>query len=184
MKPRLALVAIALVVDAVSDPWVGIWSDRIRTRWGRRHPFMYAAILPFAAAYYFILIDPGDITETGALWHFGGKDFNRTISTAAVHEGILYVADLSGFFYALDQKTGEHLWTHDTFAAIWGSGIVVDDKIYLGDEDGDVVILETGREEKVIGEFNMGSAVYTTPAFHDGVMYVATRSELFAIRAE
>ncbi len=28
-------MAIALVVDAVSDPLVGIWSDRARTRWGR-----------------------------------------------------------------------------------------------------------------------------------------------------
>ena len=39
-------MAIALAVDAVSDPLVGIWSDRARTRWGRRHPFMYAALVP------------------------------------------------------------------------------------------------------------------------------------------
>jgi Na+/melibiose symporter-like transporter len=58
-------MAVALVIDAVSDPWVGIWSDRVRTRWGRRHPFMYAAIIPFALSYYFILLDPGDISETG-----------------------------------------------------------------------------------------------------------------------
>ena len=57
-------MAIALVVDAISDPLVGVWSDRVRTRWGRRHPFMYVAILPFAAAYYFVLRDPGDLTET------------------------------------------------------------------------------------------------------------------------
>jgi Na+/melibiose symporter-like transporter len=57
-------MAIALVVDAVSDPWVGIWSDRVRTRWGRRHPFMYAAIVPFAVSYYFILRDPGDISDS------------------------------------------------------------------------------------------------------------------------
>jgi Na+/melibiose symporter-like transporter len=56
-------MAVALVVDAVSDPWVGIWSDRVRTRWGRRHPFMYSAIVPFALAYYFLLRDPGDISE-------------------------------------------------------------------------------------------------------------------------
>jgi Na+/melibiose symporter-like transporter len=56
-------MALALVVDAVSDPWVGIWSDRVRSRWGRRHPFMYAAIIPFALSYYFILSDPGDISE-------------------------------------------------------------------------------------------------------------------------
>ena len=32
--------AIASVVAAVSDPLVGLLSDRVRTRWGRRHPFM------------------------------------------------------------------------------------------------------------------------------------------------
>jgi len=58
-------MAIATVVDAITDPLVGIWSDRVRTRWGRRHPFMYAAIIPFAVSYYFILHDPGDISDTG-----------------------------------------------------------------------------------------------------------------------
>ena len=48
-------LAIALVFDAISDPLVGIWSDRLRSRWGRRHPFMYVAAIPFALSYYFIL---------------------------------------------------------------------------------------------------------------------------------
>jgi GPH family glycoside/pentoside/hexuronide:cation symporter len=49
-------MAIALVFDAVSDPLIGIWSDRTNSRLGRRHPFMYFSIIPFALAYYFILI--------------------------------------------------------------------------------------------------------------------------------
>jgi len=55
-------MAIALVVDAISDPIVGIWSDRVRSRWGRRHPFIYAAIIPFALSYYFILQNPGSVS--------------------------------------------------------------------------------------------------------------------------
>ena len=55
-------MAIALFVDAISDPVVGIWSDRVRSRWGRRHPFIYAAIIPFALSYYFILQNPGSIS--------------------------------------------------------------------------------------------------------------------------
>ncbi|MDX1383319.1 MAG: PQQ-binding-like beta-propeller repeat protein, partial [Thermoanaerobaculia bacterium] len=123
----------------------------------------------------------GDITESGLVWHFGGDDFNRTISTAAIDGDLLYISDLSGFLYVLELETGKHLWTHDTFAAVWGSPFVADGKVYLGDEDGDVVILATGREEKVIAEINMGGAVYTTPTARDGVIYIATRADLFAI---
>lgn len=50
-------LTIALVADAISDPIVGYWSDNLRSRWGRRHPFMYAAALP-AAASYFLLWNP------------------------------------------------------------------------------------------------------------------------------
>ncbi|MDE2922335.1 MAG: PQQ-binding-like beta-propeller repeat protein [Acidobacteriota bacterium] len=126
----------------------------------------------------------GDATGSAAVWHFGNEDFNRTISTAAISDGLLYIPDLSGFLYVLDVETGEHLWTHDTFAAVWGSAFVADGKVYLGDEDGDIVVLEAGREEKVIAEHNMGSAVYTTPVAEDGRIYVATRSDVFAIGSD
>ncbi|MEE2777086.1 MAG: PQQ-binding-like beta-propeller repeat protein [Acidobacteriota bacterium] len=126
----------------------------------------------------------GDISSSGQVWHFGDDDFNRTISTAAIAGDMLYITDLSGFLYALELATGKHLWTHDTFAAVWGSPFVADGKIYLGDEDGDIVILEAGREEKIIAEMNMGGAVYTTPVARDGVLYIATRADLFAIETE
>ena len=45
-------LTISLFVDAFMDPIVGYWSDNLRSRWGRRHPFMYAAALPITAAYF------------------------------------------------------------------------------------------------------------------------------------
>ena len=66
LDPALAGFALllALVVDAVSDPLVGRWSDHIRTRLGRRHPFLYASILPISACYYCLWIPP-EMSETG-----------------------------------------------------------------------------------------------------------------------
>ena len=121
----------------------------------------------------------GDITQSGRIWHY--DKIRRSISTPAIQDGIIYMPDFSGFFHALDVATGEKLWVHDTFAAVWASPMVVDGKIYLGDEDGDVVVLAPGREEKVLGEMNMGSSVYSTVTPANGVLYIASRNQLFAL---
>jgi outer membrane protein assembly factor BamB len=124
----------------------------------------------------------GDITEKAAVWHRGGEDFRRTISTVAIKDGVVYAANLSGFFYALDEKTGKPYWEHDMFAAVWGSPYVADGKVYLGDEDGDVTVFKAGKTKEVLAEMNMGNAVYTTPFAKDGVLYVLSRNRLFAIQ--
>ncbi|EAQ29989.1 sugar transporter [Erythrobacter sp. NAP1] len=66
VEPGLVGLAIfiALVFDAVSDPVVGYWSDNLRSRWGRRHPFMYAAALPVGLS-YFLLWSPPEWSQTG-----------------------------------------------------------------------------------------------------------------------
>jgi GPH family glycoside/pentoside/hexuronide:cation symporter len=51
-------IMIAMVFDALFDPLLGQYSDNVRTRWGRRHPFMYAAILPVAISYLFLWMPP------------------------------------------------------------------------------------------------------------------------------
>jgi outer membrane protein assembly factor BamB len=129
-------------------------------------------------------IDPtkrGDITQTGLVWHY--DKIRRSISTAAIHDGVLYYPDFSGFLHALDPKTGKPFWTHDMFAAIWGSPLVVDGKVYLGDEDGDIAILQAGKELKLIAEMNMGSSVYSTAVPANGVLFINNRNQLFALAA-
>ena len=67
VAPELCGVAfmIAAIVDAVSDPLMGALSDRVNTRWGRRHPFMLAAALPWAVSFYFLYQPMGGLDETG-----------------------------------------------------------------------------------------------------------------------
>lgn len=122
----------------------------------------------------------GDITESGRIWHF--DKIRRSISTAAIKDGLIYLADFSGFFHCLDLKTGQLYWTHDMFAAIWSSPMIVGDKVYLGDEDGDVVVVEHGKTLKVIAEHNMGSAVYSTVVPANGALFVMNRNQLYALQ--
>src|ERR687894_1551687 len=128
-------------------------------------------------------IDPskrGDITKTGMVWHY--DKIRRSVSTPAIKDGIVYYPDFSGFLHALDTKTGQVYWTHDVFAAVWGSPMIIDGKLYLGDEDGDIVILQEGKTKKVIAEINMASSVYSTPVPANGTLFIANRNQLYALK--
>ena len=121
----------------------------------------------------------GDITKTGQIWHF--DKIRRSISTGAVQDGVLYYSDFSGFLHSVDVNTGKEYWTFDMLAAVWGSPIVIDGKVYLGDEDGDVVVLKAGKTLEKLAEMNMGSSIYSTPVPANGTLFIANRNQLFAI---
>jgi outer membrane protein assembly factor BamB len=121
----------------------------------------------------------GDITQTGRVWHY--DKIRRSISTCAIHNGLLFAADFSGFLHALDANTGKPFWTHDVLASVWGSPMVIGGKVYLGDEDGDVVVLEAAREKKVVAEMNMGSSVFSTAVPAGGTLFLMNRSQLWAL---
>ena len=65
LDARLAglAIAIALVFDAFVDPVIGYASDHLRTRWGRRHPFMYGAALPVALSYLLLFAPPDGLGQ-------------------------------------------------------------------------------------------------------------------------
>ena len=61
-------IFIALMLDAVSDPVVGYVSDNWRSKWGRRHPFMYAAAIPVSIS-YFLLWNPPELSDGQLFWY-------------------------------------------------------------------------------------------------------------------
>jgi outer membrane protein assembly factor BamB len=127
-------------------------------------------------------IDPakrGDITESGLVWH--NDKLRRSISTAAVADGLVYISDFRGVLHCLDIISGKSYWDYDMLADVWSSPLLADGKIYLGDVDGDVAVFQAGKKRKKIEEVNMGNAVYGTPVPANGVLYIMTRSELYAI---
>jgi Na+/melibiose symporter-like transporter len=60
LDPALCGVALfmSLCLDAIADPAIGVWSDALRSRLGRRHPFMYAGIVPLAGSFYAVFVPP------------------------------------------------------------------------------------------------------------------------------
>lgn len=54
---------LALFVDAFVDPLVGYWSDNLRTRWGRRHPLMYASAIPVGVSFALLWNPPAHLAQ-------------------------------------------------------------------------------------------------------------------------
>ena len=106
---------------------------------------------------------------------------NRSISTVAVANGLCFAPDFSGMFHCLDANTGQHLWTHDMLSAMWGSPLVIGDKVYISDEEGDVSIFDLAKEKKHHGDYNLGSASYCSPVYANGILYLMNRERVFAV---
>ena len=90
----------------------------------------------------------GDISKTGVIWDYTG--INRSISTVAIHDGLLYAADYSGWIHCVDAETGKLQWKHDTLAHIWGSVLVADGKAYIGNEDGIVTVFDVAAMKDLV----------------------------------
>lgn len=150
-----------------------------------------------------VIPEEGDVAvdnpNSAVVWHYHQYDQNddgiidfeeemhRTIGTISIKDDLLYVADLSGIVHCLDAKgtpDGQPIvhFTYDMLAQSWGSPLIVDGHVYIGDEDGEVAIFELGKEHsEPIAEIYMGSSIYSTPVAANGTIFISTKDKLFAI---
>jgi outer membrane protein assembly factor BamB len=140
-----------------------------------------------------------DNPNSGVVWHYSIMDTNgdeeidfeeemhRSIGTCAIKDDVLYVADFSGLVHCLDAKgtkDGKPIvhFTYDMLAQSWGSPLIADGHVFIGDEDGDVAIFEFGKDNvEPIDEINMGSSVYSTPVGANDSIFISTKDKLFSI---
>ncbi|MEM9802253.1 MAG: PQQ-binding-like beta-propeller repeat protein [Planctomycetota bacterium] len=130
------------------------------------------------------------------VWNYAG--INRSLSTLAIADDLVFAADFSGFVYCLDANTGEEYWVYDTKGHIWASTFVADGRVFIGNEDGFLTILpaskdakpkKEGREDRParplgpIVEVDMVSPVYASAIAANGTLYIATHTHLYAIAA-
>ena len=63
-----AAIMAVMILDALVDPAIGHWSDNLQSRWGRRHPFMYAALVPMGISYALVWTPPDAAQEWQLLY--------------------------------------------------------------------------------------------------------------------
>jgi outer membrane protein assembly factor BamB len=96
---------------------------------------------------------------------------------------LAFLSDIDGILHCLDVKTGKPYWTFDLKSPVWGSPLLADGKVYLGDADGDLAVFKASSKPEKPVVIDMADSVYGTPVPANGVLYVMTRTQLFAIAA-
>ena len=122
----------------------------------------------------------GDVSKTGAVWTY--DKIQRSISTVAIADGLVYAPDITGTLHCLDADTGKCRWTHATRHEGWGGPLVADGKVYYNTRRS-FWILAAGRKKKVLHtESRVGSEA--SPVAANGVAYVVLKGWLWALERQ
>jgi Na+/melibiose symporter-like transporter len=118
-------IFFALCVDAVTDPLIGSISDNFRSRWGRRHPFMYASALPMAVSFWFLFNPPAGAEQTTLfVWFTVFAVLVRASMTLYSIPSNSMVAELTSSY---DDRTSLVSWR---FMFGWGGGLCMTQVAY------------------------------------------------------
>ncbi len=104
--------------------------------------------------------------------------------TPIAYDGILYSLNNDGVFDAYELETGKEVYRQrldPVGSGFSASPVAADGRLYLSNEDGDMLVVTAGRQFRLISTNRMGELLMATPALSNGVMYVRSSSSLFAI---
>ena len=129
-----------------------------------------------------VTLAAGATANTSVAWSKTGR--GSYMPTPLAYRGILYVLANNGVFDAYDISTGKEIYRQRL--PLVGSGysaspVAADGKIYLSNEDGEMLVIEAGATFKHLATNSMGETLMATPALSQGVMYVRGSHTLFAI---
>jgi outer membrane protein assembly factor BamB len=122
----------------------------------------------------------GDITTNGLVWSYPLQ--KHVLSTPAIYNGLVFIADCGRTFHCVDTETGQACWTHEIKGEAWASPLVADGKVYLGTRSGTFYVFAASREKRVLSTIELGHPVSSTAIAANGVLYVATMTRLYAVR--
>jgi outer membrane protein assembly factor BamB len=129
-----------------------------------------------------ITLAAGATSNASVAWSKTGR--GSYMPTPLSYKGQLYVLANNGVFDAYNLKTGEELYRQrlgTIGSGFSASPVAADGKIYLSNEDGEMIVVEAGPQFRQIAVNSMGDLLMATPALSRGVMYVRTARSLFAI---
>ena len=122
----------------------------------------------------------GDITRNGKLWEYPLQ--RHCCSTPSLTNGLALVADCGRVLHCVDAETGHACWTHKLDGDVWGSTLVADGKVYVGTRRGDFWIFAAEPKKHLLCNTRFEHSIAATPIAANGVLYVTTLGNLYAIQ--
>jgi outer membrane protein assembly factor BamB len=101
-----------------------------------------------------------------------------------IYDGLLYVLNNNGVLDAYQLRSGEEIYRQrlpQIGSGYSASPVAADGKIYLSNEDGEMLVVAAGKEFRHIATNSIGELLMATPALSEGIMYVRTSASLLAI---
>jgi outer membrane protein assembly factor BamB len=129
-----------------------------------------------------LTLGEGRESSDAVVWSRTGR--GPYMPTPLIYQGILYVLANNGVLDAYDLATGKEIYRQripHLGSGFSASPVAADGKIYLANEDGEVIVVKAGSEFGHIATNTMGELLMATPALSEGVLYVRAVSHLFAI---
>jgi outer membrane protein assembly factor BamB len=120
-----------------------------------------------------------EAVESEIVWE--ADDFLPDISSPVGGGGHFYIATTVGEIVSLNADTGEEDWFMEFEDGFNSSPVLVGDRIYAADIEGNMHIVAATAESNLIASIPMGDPVFATPAFMDGRIYVRTEKYLYCI---
>ena len=129
-----------------------------------------------------ITLDDGETSNDDVVWSRQRR--GPYMPTPLIYDGILYVLGNNGVFDAYELERGEEIYRSRVphlGSGFSASPVGADGKIYLSNEDGDMLVIAAGRAFVHLATNPMGELLMATPALSEGVLYVRSVNSLFAI---
>ncbi len=121
----------------------------------------------------------GDVTNTHVLWRYR-KALPNTPSPL-LYQGVIYLIR-DGILTTVNPETGEAFKQARLTGALghyWSSPVAADGKIFIGSEEGKIVVLRAAPQWEILAVNNLDEEIFATPAIVDSRLYVRTRTALY-----
>jgi len=129
-----------------------------------------------------VTLAEGKTTSETIAWSRTGR--GSYMPTPLIYRGLLYVLANNGTFDAYNLKTGDEVYRQrlpTIGSGFSASPVASDGKIYLSNEDGEILVISAGDKFTHLATNSMGELLMATPALSEGVMYVRSSQSLFAV---